>query len=177
MDHYADDLAAVTDALDRPWGFSSSSTSSRNPILGCAGIDRKGTEMETRHSSPADLYEVIAAMRVRREGPPAGESAAPGRCAWCLLIEDPDLTGKTLAAIGCALDNHDLESAVRLLAIHQYTAVEPWEAAEQAVIEYPALFRHPLTSELRDQIVADGFAPVPCDRAGWGESRELLWGL
>ena len=45
------------------------------------------------------------------------------------------------------------------------------------MIEYPALFRHPLTSELRDQIVADGFAPVPCDRAGWGEGRALLWGL
>ena len=133
--------------------------------------------METRHSSPADLYEVIAAMRQRREGPPTGEHAALGHCAWCRLIEDPDLSGKTLAAIGCALDNHDLESAVRLLVIHQYTAAEPWEAAEEAVIEYPALFRHPLTSELRDQIVADGFVPVPCDRAGWGESRELLWGL
>ena len=133
--------------------------------------------METRHSSPADLYEVIAAMRQRREGPPAGEQAALGHCAWCRLIEDPDLSGKALAAIGCALDNHDLESAVRLLVIHQYAAAESWEAAEEAVIEYPALFRHPLTSELRDQIVADGFAPVPCDRAGWGESRALLWGL
>ncbi len=91
--------------------------------------------METRRSSPADLYEVIAAMRLRREGPPAGEQVAPGHCEWCLLIEDTDLTGKTLAAIGCALDNNDLESAVRLLVIHQYTAAEPWDAAEEAVIE------------------------------------------
>jgi hypothetical protein len=45
------------------------------------------------------------------------------------------------------------------------------------VIEYPALFRHPLTSALRDQILADGFVPVPCDRAGSGEGRRLLWGL
>lgn len=133
--------------------------------------------METRHSSPADLYEVIAGMRHRRQGPPAGEPPAPGHCAWCRLIEDPDLPGRTLPAIGCALDNHDLESAVRLLVIHQYTAAEPWEAAEEAVIEYPALFRHPLTSELRDQIMADGFVPVPCDRAGWGEGRKLLRGL
>jgi hypothetical protein len=176
MDHYADDLAAVIDALDRPWGFPCSSTNSRKPILGDAGIGIEGTEMETRHSSPADLYEVIAAMRQRREEPPAGGPSAPGHCAWCLLIEDPDLTGKTLAAIGCALDNHDLESAVRLLVIHQYTAVEPWDAAEEAVIEYPALFRHPLTSALRDQILADGFVPVPCDRAGSGEGRRLLWG-
>jgi hypothetical protein len=141
------------------------------------GLAIEGTEMETRHSSPADLYEVIAALRQRREGSPAGEAAASGHCAWCRLIEDPDVTGKTLAAIGCALDNHDLESAVRLLVIHQYAAVEAWEAAEEAVIEYPALFRHPLTSALRDQILADGFVPVPCDRAGSGEGRRLLWGL
>jgi hypothetical protein len=128
--------------------------------------------METRHSSPADLYEVIAAMRQRRERPLTGEPAANRRCAWCRLVEDPDLAGKTLAAIGCALGNDDLESAVRLLVIHQYTAAEPWEAAEQALIEYPALFRHPLTSELRDRIVADGFAPVPCDRCGSGAGRE-----
>ena len=127
--------------------------------------------METRRSSPADLYEVIAAMRLRREEPPAGVPSALGHCAWCRLIEDPDLTGKTLAAIGCALDNHDLESAVRLLVIHQYAAVESWEAAEEAVIEYPALFRHPLTSALRDQILADGFVPVPCNRWGSGAGR------
>ena len=136
--------------------------------------------METRHPSPADLYDVIAAMRLRREGPRAGEHVAPGHCEWCLLIEDPDLTGKTLAAIGCALGNNDLESAFRLLVIHQYTAAEPWEAAEEAVIEYPALFRHPLTSELRDRIVADGFVPVPCARAGWGEivaGRSSPWPL
>jgi hypothetical protein len=141
------------------------------------GLAIEGTEMETRHSSPADLYEVIAALRQRREGSPAAEAAASGHCAWCRLIEDPDVTGKTLAAIGCALDNHDLESAVRLLVIHQYAAVEAWEAAEEAVIEYPALFRHPLTSALRDQILADGFVPVPCDRAGSGEGRRLLWEL
>jgi len=132
--------------------------------------------METRHSSSADLYEVIAALRPWREELPSGGSAALGHCAWCLLIEDPDLAGKTLAAIGCALDNNDLESAVRLLVIHQYTAAAPWEAAEEAVIEYPALFRHPLTSAVRDQILADGFVPVPCDRAGSGEGRNLLWG-
>lgn len=122
--------------------------------------------METRYWSPADLYDVVAAMRQGPEHRAAGEHAALGLCAWCRLIEDPDLAGSTLAAIGCALDNDDLESAVRLLVIHQFSAVEPWEAAEEAVIEYPALFRHPLTSELREQIMADGFVHVPCERAG-----------
>ena len=67
---------------------------------------------------------------------------------------------KTLAAIGCALDDHDLESAFRLLVIHQYCASAPWEAAEEALIEYPALFRHPSTTELRARILEDGFAPL-----------------
>jgi hypothetical protein len=120
--------------------------------------------MESRHWTPVDLYAVIVGMPRRPQGPPS-EHARPGRCPWCLLREDPGLAGKTLAAIGCALDNGDLESAVQLLVLHQYTAVEPWEAAEEAVIEYPALFRHPLTSELRAQIEADGFVPLPCDRA------------
>jgi hypothetical protein len=122
--------------------------------------------METRHRSPADLYDVIAAIRLRPEGAQAGEHVGHGPCQWCLLSEDPGLAGKTMAAIGCALDNGDLESAVRLLVIHQYSAVEPWQAAEEAVIEYPALFRHPLTSEIREQIMTDGFVP-PCDRATW----------
>jgi hypothetical protein len=65
-----------------------------------------------------------------------------------------------LAAIGRALDNDDLESAFRLLVIHQYSASVPWEAAEEALIEYPALFRHPSTTELRARILEDGFAPV-----------------
>jgi hypothetical protein len=121
--------------------------------------------METRQWAPADLYDVIAAVRLGPEGPPDSERAAPGGCHWCLLTQDPDLAGKTLAAIGCALDNNDLEAAVRLLVLHQYSAADPWEAAEAAVIEYPALFRHPLTSELREQIMADGFVPVDWDRA------------
>ena len=152
-------------------GSPSSSTNSQELNLVGAGTCHEGTELETRHSSSTDLYEVIAAMQLPRAEPPT-EHAAVGQCEWCLLIEDPDLAGKTMAAIGCALDNNDVESAVRLLLLHQYSAVNPWEAAEEAVIEYPALFRHPLTSELREQIIADGFVPVPCDRGDQAEGLE-----
>ena len=97
--------------------------------------------------SPVEVFRLVAVVGL-------------GHRLWSLLDDDPDLARKTLPAIGCALDHHDLESAVRLLALHQYVAAEPWQAAEEAVIEYPALFRHPYTVVLRDRITQDGFVPV-----------------
>ena len=78
---------------------------------------------------------------------------------------------QSLAAIGRALDDHDLELAFRLLVIHQYCASAPWEAAEEALIEYPALFRHPSTSELRARILEDGFAPLVETQTGEAPGR------
>jgi hypothetical protein len=106
----------------------------------------RSTGRKTRRWSPAEVYQLVAVVE--------------GHRLWCVLDEDPELARKTLPAIGFALDHDDLESAVRLLVIHQYAAAEPWDAAEEAVIEYPALFRHPYTTELRDRITEDGFVPV-----------------
>jgi hypothetical protein len=120
----------------------------------------RSTGRGTRRWSPFDIYQLVAVVGQRLGGTPgwAGGGFGPRLCG--LLGEDPELARKTLPAIGCALDRHDLESAVRLLVIHQHAAAEPWNAAEEAVIEYPALFRHPYTTELRDRIAEDGFVPV-----------------
>jgi hypothetical protein len=110
--------------------------------------------------TPSELYELVAAVEQRSEVTPGWEPGGLGHRLWCLLVQDPHLSTKTLSAIGSALDNNDLASAMRLLVIHQYSACDPAEAAEQALIQYPAIFRHPGTSQLRDQITADGFVPV-----------------
>ena len=120
----------------------------------------RSTGRGTRRWSPAEVYQLVAVVGHRLEGTPGWPSDGLGSRLCSLLGEDPELARKTLPAIGCALDHHDLESAVRLLVIHQYAAAEPWNAAEEAVIEYPALFRHPYTSELRDRITEDGFVPL-----------------
>jgi hypothetical protein len=125
-----------------------------------AGLARSGQELRSRRWSPFELYALVAAVERPPEGTPAWVPGGLGHRLWCLLVEDPGLPRKTLPAIGCALDNHDLEVALRLLVIHQYSASEPWAAAEEALMEYPALFRHPWTAELRARILEDGFAPV-----------------
>ena len=72
--------------------------------------------------SPRELYDLIALVEHDSEHWPGWERGGLGQCLWCLLIEDPDLHRKSRRALACAMDNDDLDSALRLLVIHQYAA-------------------------------------------------------
>jgi hypothetical protein len=64
--------------------------------------------------TPSELYGLVAAVEPRYVGRPERERLVIGHRLWSLLVRDPHLQGKTLPAIGCALDHHDLASAVRI---------------------------------------------------------------
>lgn len=110
--------------------------------------------------SAQELFSLVSAVE-RLDEPGAGwERGGLGQSLWSILAVDRGLSSVTLPAIALAIEGGDLDSAFRILIIHQYLAEDPPLAARDAVDRYPALLRHWFAGELFDELSEFGFFNV-----------------
>ena len=112
--------------------------------------------------SAQEVYDLVSAVEHQAQAQESGgwQRGELGQCLWCLLVEDPNLRHAVLPALGLALDADDLDTAFRLLVMHQCLADHPFAAVQAALALYPEVAAHPLTGEFVGQVETFGFSPL-----------------